>query len=94
MLPGTACVRAAACMQSLGVWGQTRQGVLDWPPATLCAWSATHTPAAPPPAGYFSSRPTSKAYIRSATSYLQAARQLEAFVGLSRKDGGVCQAAA
>eukprot|EP00884_Botryococcus_braunii_P017884 jgi/Botrbrau1/477/Bobra.110_2s0114.1 len=27
--------------------------------------------------GYFTSRPTSKAYIRGATSYLQAARQLE-----------------
>ena len=33
-------------------------------------------------AGYFTSRPASKAYIRSATAYLQAARQLEAFMGL------------
>ncbi|CAD7699264.1 unnamed protein product [Ostreobium quekettii] len=31
--------------------------------------------------GYFTSRPTSKSYIRHATSYLQAARQLEAVVG-------------
>jgi alpha-mannosidase len=31
--------------------------------------------------GYFTSRPTSKRYIRMATSFLQAARQLEAFVG-------------
>lgn len=30
--------------------------------------------------GYFTSRPTSKWYIRSATAYLQATRQLEAFV--------------
>lgn len=32
--------------------------------------------------GYFTSRPTSKGFIRQATSYLQAARQLEAFVGV------------
>lgn len=32
--------------------------------------------------GYFTSRPTSKGYIRSATSYLQAARQLEVLAGL------------
>jgi alpha-mannosidase len=31
--------------------------------------------------GYFSSRAASKGYIRSATAYLQAARQLEAYVG-------------
>jgi len=35
--------------------------------------------------GYFSSRAASKGYIRSATAYLQAARQLEAYVG---KGGG------
>ena len=35
--------------------------------------------------GYFSSRASSKGYIRSATAYLQAARQLEAFVG---RNGG------
>ncbi|GAB4821252.1 hypothetical protein N2152v2_008298 [Parachlorella kessleri] len=34
--------------------------------------------------GYFSSRPTSKRFIRLATSYLQAARQLEAFVGVNK----------
>lgn len=34
--------------------------------------------------GYFTSRPTSKGYIRHATSYLQAARQLEAFVGINK----------
>jgi hypothetical protein len=28
-------------------------------------------------AGYFTSRPTSKGWIRSSTSFLQAARQLE-----------------
>lgn len=39
-------------------------------------------------AGYFTSRPTSKGYIRSATSYLQAARQLEAFMGLPAVEGG------
>lgn len=33
--------------------------------------------------GYFTSRPTSKGLVRSATSFLQAARQLEAFVGLN-----------
>ncbi|KAL4437798.1 hypothetical protein ABPG77_005710 [Micractinium sp. CCAP 211/92] len=38
--------------------------------------------------GYFTSRPTSKGYVRAATSYLQGARQLEAFVGLPRKEGG------
>ncbi|EFN53834.1 hypothetical protein CHLNCDRAFT_36397 [Chlorella variabilis] len=32
--------------------------------------------------GYFTSRPASKGYIRAATSFLQAARQLEAFMGL------------
>ena len=45
-------------------------------------------------AGYFTSRPASKAYIRSATAYLQAARQLEAFMGLPAGDGssdGMCQ---
>jgi len=31
--------------------------------------------------GYFSSRPTSKRYIRQATSFLQATRQLEAYSG-------------
>ena len=35
--------------------------------------------------GYFSSRAASKGYTRSATAYLQAARQLEAFVGRSSK---------
>lgn len=39
-------------------------------------------------AGYFTSRPASKGYIRSATSYLQAARQLEAFMGLPAVEGG------
>ncbi|KAL4419672.1 hypothetical protein ABPG75_006770 [Micractinium tetrahymenae] len=38
--------------------------------------------------GYFTSRPASKGYIRAATSYLQAARQLEAFIGLPSRDGG------
>ena len=33
--------------------------------------------------GYFTSRPTSKGYIRKATSFLQAARQIEALVGES-----------
>lgn len=33
--------------------------------------------------GYFTSRPTSKRYIRQATSFLQAARQLEAFLDLT-----------
>lgn len=37
--------------------------------------------------GYFTSRPTSKGFIKQATSYLQAARQLEAFVGLSGPNG-------
>jgi hypothetical protein len=32
--------------------------------------------------GYFSSRASSKGFIRSGTSYLQAARQLEAYVGI------------
>lgn len=31
--------------------------------------------------GYFTSRPTSKGYIRKLTSFLQAARQLETFLG-------------
>ena len=31
----------------------------------------------PPAAGYFTSRATSKGWIREATAYLQAARQLE-----------------
>lgn len=35
--------------------------------------------------GYFSSRAASKGYIRAATAYLQAARQLEAYVGRSSK---------
>lgn len=35
----------------------------------------------PAPAGYFTSRPASKGYIRGASAYLQGARQLEAFVG-------------
>lgn len=38
--------------------------------------------------GYFTSRPASKGYIRAATSYLQGARQLEAFIGLPGKEGG------
>lgn len=33
------------------------------------------------PAGYFTSRATSKGWIREATSYLQAARQLEVLTG-------------
>lgn len=33
-------------------------------------------------AGYFTSRPTSKGYIRQATAYLAAARQLQALVSL------------
>ncbi|KAL6770979.1 hypothetical protein ACKKBF_B33465 [Auxenochlorella protothecoides x Auxenochlorella symbiontica] len=37
--------------------------------------------------GYFSSRPTSKRYIRQATSFLQAARQLELTVG-GKSSGG------
>jgi hypothetical protein len=40
------------------------------------------------PAGYFTSRPASKGFIRSATSFLQAARQLEAFMGLPGKEAG------
>ena len=36
----------------------------------------------PLPAGYFTSRPTSKGWIRSSTSYLNAARQLESLTGL------------
>jgi alpha-mannosidase len=36
--------------------------------------------------GYFSSRAASKGYIRLATSYLQAARQLEAYVGRGAED--------
>jgi alpha-mannosidase len=35
--------------------------------------------------GYFSSRAASKGYIRSATAYLQAARQLEAYIGSNRR---------
>ena len=38
--------------------------------------------------GYFTSRAASKRLIRGATSYLQAARQLEAFVGPERKGEG------
>lgn len=39
--------------------------------------------------GYFTSRPASKAFIRGATSYLQAARQLEASLGRpDPKQGG------
>lgn len=38
-------------------------------------------------AGYFTSRPASKGFIRAATSYLQAARQLEAFMGLPAAGG-------
>ena len=35
--------------------------------------------------GYFTSRPTSKGYIRAGTSYLQAARQLELLTGYQGK---------
>ena len=38
--------------------------------------------------GYFSSRPASKRYIRSATAFLQAARQLEAYHGSIPVAGG------
>lgn len=38
--------------------------------------------------GYFTSRAASKGFIRTATSYLQAARQLEAFMGLAEVDDG------
>ena len=47
--------------------------------------SPTPLPSLP---GYFTSRPASKAYIRTATAYLQAARQLEAFFGLPTVQGG------
>ena len=40
--------------------------------------------------GYFTSRPTSKRYIRMATSFLQAARQLEVFVGAQERRQGSC----
>jgi hypothetical protein len=35
------------------------------------------------PTGYFTSRPTSKGYIRQATAYLAAARQLQVLGGLA-----------
>ena len=38
-------------------------------------------------AGYFTSRATSKGWIREATAYLQAARQLEVFTAASRPSG-------
>ncbi len=69
-------------------------GLAGLPPARLGTWEAapacSHALAAllPRTAGYFTSRPTSKGYVRAASSYLQGARQLEAFVGLPRKEGG------
>jgi len=39
------------------------------------------------PAGYFSSRAAAKGFLRSATSYLQAARQLEVRFRLFMKRG-------
>ena len=40
--------------------------------------------------GYFSSRPASKRYIRSATAFLQAARQLEVYYGSKAREGEAC----
>ena len=55
----------------------------------MCAGVAAPPILPPLPcAGYFTSRPASKGYIRSATSYLQAARQLESFMGLPAVEGG------
>jgi hypothetical protein len=39
------------------------------------------------PAGYFTSRPTSKGYIRQATAYLAAARQLQALAAPDLQQG-------
>lgn len=44
---------------------------------------------APAALGYFTSRAASKGFVRVATSYLQVARQLEAFMGRAdEQDGG------
>ncbi len=40
--------------------------------------------------GYFSSRPASKRYIRSATAFLQAARQLEVYYGFKVRGESTC----
>jgi alpha-mannosidase len=46
------------------------------PPAARCCTCAT---------GYFTSRPTSKGYIRQAAAYLAAARQLQALAPRTRQ---------
>lgn len=84
-------------MQLWAGLGHPPQCSLDWLAMLSMTPSRTpqiiHTHKTPSPlpwlfhlsgAGYFTSRPTSKGFIRSATSYLQAARQLEAFAGLNR----------
>lgn len=57
-----------------------QQGLRDAPPPTV-------TSATPSPAGYFTSRPTSKGYIRAASAFLQAARQLQVLADLPAAEG-------
>jgi len=47
------------------------------------------TPTDPPPhpKGYYTSRPTSKGFIRASTAHLQAARQLQLLSGLGVEGG-------
>lgn len=57
-----------------------RHGTLGAPLQTVCILSPTQQISGMA-AGYFTSRATSKGWIREATAYLQAARQLEVLTG-------------
>lgn len=67
----------AGAVTGAGVsWPVRRDDFFPYADCAHCYW-----------AGYFSSRPASKGYVRQATAYLAAARQLQALAPIDARGG-------